>query len=78
MAGPYTRCNAGKVPTNGSGTPKSTPTVSRALTPASASASCPPERYTDEDMQRVTKLALESFVKGQEHGQLKANSVPYE
>ena len=31
---------------------------------------------TDVDLQRATRLALESFVKGQEHGQLQANSAP--
>ena len=90
MAGPRTRRNpplggedelAG-APTEGN----STPAVSRAPTPAPAQALAPtpapapasvpgpPGRYTDEDLQRATKLALESFVKGQEHGQ--ANSAP--
>ena len=35
-------------------------------------------RYTDEYLQRVTKLALELLVKGQEHDQLQASSVPRE
>ena len=72
MAGPHTRRNAGGAPTNDSGTPVPYPVVSRAPTPASATASVPgpPGRYTDEDLQRTTKLALELFVKGQEHGQL--------
>ena len=92
MAGLCTRCNppfSGKdelagAPIEGN----STPAVSRALTPAPAqapaltptpaSAPGPPGRYTDEDLQRATKLALESFVKGQEHGQLQANSAPRE
>ena len=80
---------AGEAPTNGSHT--STPAVSWAQTPAltevpmpaqtlapaqtPAPAPGPPGRYTDKDLQRATKLALESFVQGQEHGQLQANSV---
>ena len=70
----------------------STPAVSCAPTPAPAqgpaptpapasvpaSAQGPPRRYMDEDLQRATKLALELFVKGQEHGQLQANSAPCE
>ena len=32
-------------------------------------------RYTDKDLQRTTKFALELFVKGQEHSQLQANSA---
>ena len=77
MAGLHTRRNAGGAPTDDSGTPVPTPAVSRAPTPAPApaSASGPPGRYTDEDLQRTTKLALELFVKGQEHGQLQASSV---
>ena len=92
MAGLYTRCNfslGGKdklakafIKRN------STPAVFRAPTPVPAqapaptlaptSASGPPGRYTDEDLQRATKLALELFVKGQEHGQPQANSTPSE
>ena len=41
---------------------------------APALASGPPKRYTDKNLQRATKLALELFVKGQKHGQ--ANSAP--
>ena len=80
MAGPRIHRNAGGAPTNDSGTPVPTPAVSRASTsaPAPASVPGPPGRYTDEDLQRATKLALESFVKGQEHGQLQASSVPRE
>ena len=88
MAGPRTRRNAGKAPTNGSGTPKPTPAIScasnpapaqaPASTPAFASALGPPERYTDKDLQKATKLTLKLFVKGQEHGQLQANSAPCE
>ena len=85
MAGPRTRRNpppagedglAGGAPSEGSGTPTPTPAASRVPTPAPASAPGPPGKYTDEDLQRATKLALESFVRGQEHGQLQANSVP--
>ena len=89
MAGPRTRRNpplggedelAG-APTEGNSTPSPSPVVSQAQTPAPAQAPAPtpapgpPGRYTDEDLQRATKLALESFVKGQEHGQLEANSA---
>ena len=89
MAGPRTRRNAGGAPTDDSGTPEPTPAVSHAPTPAPAqtpvpaqapaptpapaSVPGPPGRYTDEDLQRATKLALELFVKGQKHGQ--ANSA---
>ena len=81
MAGPRARRNApppagedelaGDVPgapTEGSGTHTPTPAASRAPTPAPAPAPGPPGRYTDEDLQRATKLALDSFVRGQEHG----------
>ena len=88
MAGPRTHRNASGAPTNGSGTSKPTPAISRAPTPAPAQASAPiptpasalgpPGRYTDKNLQRATKLALELFVKGQEHGQLQANSAPCE
>ena len=75
MAEPRTRRNAGEAPTNCSGTPEPTPAVSRAPTSAPASALGPPGRYTDKNLQRTTKLALELFIKGQEHGQLQANSA---
>ena len=70
MAGPCTRRNAGGAPTDGSGT--SEPTRAVFCDPTSAPASAPglPGRYTDKDLQGATKLALELFVKGQEHGQL--------
>ena len=32
----------------------------------------------DENLQRAIKLALDSFVKGQEHGQIQANIAPQE
>ena len=80
MAKSRTRRNAGGAPTNDGDTPVPTPAVSRTptLAPAPASVPGPLGRYTDEDLQRAIKLALESFVKGQEHGQLQANSAPRE
>ena len=73
-------------PTKGNSIPAvscaSTPAPAQAPAPISApafapaSAPSPPERYTDEDLQRATKLALKLFVKGQKHGQLQANSAP--
>ena len=52
--------------------------VSRAFTPvfAPAFALGLSDRYMDKDLQRITKLALESFVQGQEYGQLQANPTP--
>ena len=73
MTGPYTRRNTGRAPTNDSGTPVPIFVVSCAPTPAPASAPDPPRRYKDKDLQRVTKLALKIFVKGQEYGQFQAN-----
>ena len=81
MAGPRIRRNpppadkdelAGGVSSEGGGIPTLTSTTSKALTPALVPASTlgPPGKYTDEDLQRATKLALELFVQGQEHGQL--------
>ena len=90
MAGPSTHRNlpfGGKDELAGASTKRNstsavfcapTPAPAQALasTPTPAPASVPglPGRYTDKNLQRATKLALESFVKGQEHGQ--ANSVP--
>ena len=34
------------------------------------------ERYTDKNLLTTIKLALEYFIKGQEHGQLQASSAP--
>ena len=65
-----TRCNAGGAPTNNSGTPKSIPAIFRAPTPIFVSALGLLRRYTDEDLQKVTKLALESFIKSEKYGQL--------
>ena len=82
MAWPRTCRNAGGASTNNSGTPEPIPAVfcaptsapAQALAPAPASVSGPLGRYMDEDLQRATKLALQLFVKGQEHGQ--TNSAP--
>ena len=71
-------------PTKSSGTPTPTPVISRPPTPAlaisptqvPALAPGPPSMYTDVDLQRATRLALELFVKSQKHGQ--ANSAPRE
>ena len=84
MAGLYIRRNppfAGKDELAGAFTNgNSMPIISRASIPAPAQAPAPilapaltldlPGRYTDEDLQRATNLALELFVKSQEHGQL--------
>ena len=78
MAGHRTCRNAGGAHTNNKGIPIPTPAVSCILTPTPAPALAfvpgPPERYTDENLQKAIKLALELFVKGQKHGQ--ANSAP--
>ena len=52
-------------PTKGSNTSTPSPPVSRAQTPADAPAPTPAPSsgtYTDVDLQKATKLALESFV----------------
>lgn len=54
--------DAPEAPTKGSSTPTSAP----AQVPTSVPG--PTGMYTDVDLQRATRLALESFVKGQEHG----------
>ena len=54
-----------RAPTKGNNTPTLSPPVSWAETPADTSAptSAPPRgTYTNVDLQRATKLALESFV----------------
>ena len=69
MAGPRTRRNAGGAPTNNNGTPVLISTVSYASTaaPTQAFASAPasvlgsPGRYMDKNLQKATKMALESF-----------------
>ena len=53
--------------------PAQNPAPAPALAPVPALASGQPGMYTDVDLQRATRLALELFVKGQEHGQ--ANPV---
>ena len=87
MAGPCTRRNIGGVPTNNSNTPKPIFAVSYALifVPVHASALTLVlafasilsllNKYTDEDLQRATKLALQLFVKNQKHGQLQTRSA---
>ena len=63
---------APRAPTNDNGTPSHTPAVLRAPTPAPAPPPAPTElvaKYTDADLQRATKLALESFVQGQQQAQ---------
>ena len=58
--------------TKGSNTPTLFPPVSRAQTPADTLApTLAPLRdtYTDADVQRVTKLALKSFIQGQVYTQ---------
>ena len=76
MAGSYTRRNAGGTFTNDSSTLKptsavfctSTSALARVLIPtlASTPTSVPGllERYKHKNLQRATKLTLESFVKG--------------
>ena len=54
----------------------SAPAQTFAFTPAPASVPGPPGRYTDENLQKATKLALELFVKGQKYGQLQASFAP--
>ena len=78
MAGLHIRRNASGAPINDNGTPVSTPAVSRTLIPAPAPASVrgPPRKYTDKNLQKTIKLALESFVKSQKYGQ--ANSAPWD
>ena len=61
-----------RAPTKASSTPTPIPVVfcaptpasTQALAPAQASVPGPPGLYPDADLQRVTKLALELFVKG--------------
>ena len=70
MAEPRIRRNAGGVFTNDSGIPAPTSAFFRDLIPALAPASVSgsPGRYTDENLQKVNKLTLESFLKGQKYG----------
>lgn len=63
-----------------------TPTPTKASAPAQvfALAQVPtlalgqPSWCTNEDLQRTIKLVLESFIQGQEYGQLQANSATRE
>ena len=55
-------------PTEGSNTLTLSPTIFRAQTPADALAPTPASlrgTYTNVDLQRASKLALESFIQGQ-------------
>ena len=90
MAGPRTCRNppfagkrelAGQAAIKGSGNPSPPLASSCVPTPAPAQAEeapvpAPgrPGKYTDKDLQRNTKLALELFVKAQEYGQLQAST----
>lgn len=82
MAGPRTWRNpspvgkdklTGKTPSKSSDTPTSTSIISCASisAPTQNPAPAPSQlgMYTNVDLQRATKLALELFVKGQKHGQ---------
>lgn len=72
--------------TNGSGTPVLTlaifnaPTLTLIEAPAPVQifvpALCLPNWYINKNLQRATKLTLESFIRSQEHGQLQTNSAP--
>ena len=56
-------------PTDDSGTPSHTPAMSRVPTPAPAPPPASAKlvaKYTDANLQKATKLALELFVQGQQ------------
>ena len=55
---------APRAPTDGSGTPSPTPAAFRASTPAPALTPGPLGMYTDVDLQKASRLALDLFVKG--------------
>lgn len=84
MTGPCACCNAllpagkdefaGEASTNSS----NISAVSHAFTPISTPTPGLPNRYTDEKLPKATKLALESFIWSQEHGQIQANSRPHD
>ena len=88
MTGPYICCNplfGGKnelagAPTEGNSTPAisyiPTPVFAQVLAPIPAFALGLPGRYTDKNLQRTTKLALELFIKSQKYGQLQASTAP--
>lgn len=77
---------AGGVFTKGSNTPTpflaishaQTPALAQALSLTQALAFAPglSDMYTNIDLQKIIHLAQELFIKGQEHGQLQANSTP--
>ena len=61
-----------KAPINDSRTPSHTPAVSHVPTPTPALPPAPAKlvaKYIDANLQRVTQLALESFVQGQQQAQ---------
>ena len=63
---------APRAPSNDSGTLSHTPAMLRILTPAPALSLAPAKlvaKYTNTDLQRATKLALELFVQGQQQAQ---------
>ena len=80
MAGSRTRYNAGGAFTNNSAIFVLTSAVSYTSTSALAPTSVPgpPEKYMYKNLKKAIKLALELFVKGQEHRQLQANTAPCE
>ena len=79
MAKPCIRHDVGRALINDSGTFKSIFAISctsifvpdqapaPTFAPASTSVLSAPERYTDENLQKVIKLALKLFIKGQKH-----------
>ena len=76
---------AGRGPNKSSGTPFPSLAASCVPIPMPAQASealAPtpgqPGRYTNEDLQSATKLAVKSFVNGQEYGQLQISTTPRE
>ena len=65
-------------PTKGSNTPTPSPPVSRAQTSTNAptpTAAPPRGIYTNADLQKATKLALNSFIQGQTHAQGSASTA---
>ena len=80
MSRPRTCRNASRVPTNNSGTFKPISAIfcvlifslaqalASILVAALASVPGLSGRYTNKDLQKTTKLALELFVKDQKHG----------
>ena len=81
MASLYTRRNLffgrknklARVPINRNSTPVISCAFTSALSLALTSSPGLSERYTDENLQKTTKMAPELFVKGQKYCQLQAN-----